>query len=164
MAIPSSSGPASRAGTWLAWTPTRRSQEAASPGRSLGERLCPRPSASRAANASGSSCSVSRARPVALAISAALAWMQALCSLRVWRLMLARLITRLQGLDPCRHQSRRSGLRLDCSSHRPRAARGSRSPDTLIPSRWGGMGRVRRLSSVIRANEPQLPVSRRIRS
>ena len=63
-----------------------------------------------------------------------------------------------------RHQSIRSGLRLEPSSQEASWPRASSGPSNFSPRRWGGSGMVRRVRLLISPKDPQLPAIRRIRS
>ena len=155
----SSQPPALWSGGWLAWK--------------IGPAgLAPSPGGTEPSWAPGTPCTSLASRASTSSseqlhfCSAALAAMQLICSWRVWALMLARLTSRprpvLEPLDSC--QSSRSGLRLEPSSQRLKTARSASSPCNHRPRRSGGKGWVRRVTSVISASDPQLPVSSRIRS
>ena len=63
-----------------------------------------------------------------------------------------------------RHQSIRSGLRLEPSSQEASGPRASSGPASFRPRRWGGSGMVRSVRLLIRPKDPQLPAIKRIRS
>ena len=63
-----------------------------------------------------------------------------------------------------RHQSIRSGLRLEPSSQAASWPRASSGPASFRPLRWGGSGMVRSVRLLIRPKDPQLPAIKRIRS